>query len=108
MRPPFPLGGFRAVSTLLLSLLLLSPRPALGQDEIRERIRESQQRLEQIRRERQQLTNEAGQLRLRCVHLWNGTSKIDLRGRAYDVAKGKVTGKAAHFGTNQSRFAFMP
>ncbi|MBK5097428.1 MAG: hypothetical protein JJE01_06575, partial [Gemmatimonadetes bacterium] len=39
------------------------PRPVLGQEEIRERIRESQQRLEQIRRERQDLTIEAGQLR---------------------------------------------
>lgn len=51
--------------TLLLGLLtcVALPRPVLGQEEIRERIRESQQRLEQTRRERQQLTLEAGQLR---------------------------------------------
>ena len=51
--------------SLLLGLLtcVALPRPVLGQEEIRERIRESQQRLEQIRRERQDLTIEAGQLR---------------------------------------------
>lgn len=42
---------------------LALPHPALAQEEIRERIRESQARLEQIRRERQDLTREAGQLR---------------------------------------------
>ncbi|MCL7983113.1 MAG: hypothetical protein M8862_11355, partial [marine benthic group bacterium] len=52
-----------AVLLLVASLLLSAVRPALGQEEIRDRIRESQQRLEQIRRERQQLTNEASQLR---------------------------------------------
>lgn len=51
-----------AVFLASLSCLLL-PRPASAQDEIRERIRESQDRLEQIRRERQDLTREAGQLR---------------------------------------------
>ena len=51
--------------SLLLGLLtcVALPRPVLGQEEIRERIRESQQRLEQIRSERQALTIEAGQLR---------------------------------------------
>ena len=52
---------------LVLCLGLLAcvslPRSAFGQEEIRERIRESQDRLEQIRRERQELTREAGQLR---------------------------------------------
>ena len=42
---------------------LALPHPALAQEEIRERIRESQTRLEQIRRERQDLTREASQLR---------------------------------------------
>jgi septal ring factor EnvC (AmiA/AmiB activator) len=53
-----------------LLLVALSALPSLGhpralsaQEEIRERIRESQQRLEQIRRERQELTREASQLR---------------------------------------------
>jgi septal ring factor EnvC (AmiA/AmiB activator) len=57
--------GFRGRRVLiLLALLLMAPvRSAHGQEEIRERIRESQQRLEQIRRERQQLTSEASQLR---------------------------------------------
>ncbi len=57
--------GFDGPSILILAafLLLALVRPAHGQDEIRDRIRESQQRLEQIRRERQQLTNEASQLR---------------------------------------------
>lgn len=51
--------------SILLGLLtcVALPRPVLGQEEIRERIRESQQRLEQIRGERQELTLEAGQLR---------------------------------------------
>jgi septal ring factor EnvC (AmiA/AmiB activator) len=53
----------RSVLVLAVSLLLVSVRPSHGQDEIRDRIRESQQRLEQIRRERQELTNEASQLR---------------------------------------------
>ena len=51
-----------AVCLASLACLVL-PRPVLGQEEIRERIRESQDRLEQIRRERQELTREAGQLR---------------------------------------------
>ncbi len=55
-------AGRLAVCLALLTCLVL-PRPALGQEEIRERIRESQDRLEQIRRERQELTREAGQLR---------------------------------------------
>ncbi len=50
-----------AAPGLLLSLLLAGP--AMGQEEIRDRIRQSQERLEQIRRERQELTREAGQLR---------------------------------------------
>ncbi|MFO7587743.1 MAG: peptidoglycan DD-metalloendopeptidase family protein [Gemmatimonadota bacterium] len=50
---------------VLLVGLALAARPATlpAQEEIRERIRESQQRLEQIRRERQTLTREASQLR---------------------------------------------
>ena len=55
-------AGRLTVCLALLTCLAL-PRPALGQEEIRERIRESQDRLEQIRRERQELTREAGQLR---------------------------------------------
>ena len=51
-----------AVCLASLACLVL-PRPVLGQEEIRERIRESQDRLEQIRRERHELTREAGQLR---------------------------------------------
>ena len=59
-----PLGraGRLTVGAVVLALLTL-PQPALAQEEIRERIRESQTRLEQIRRERQELTREAGQLR---------------------------------------------
>ncbi len=62
-------AGRRPARTALL-LVALSALASLGrpaelpaQEEIRERIRESQQRLEQIRRERQDLTREASQLR---------------------------------------------
>jgi septal ring factor EnvC (AmiA/AmiB activator) len=51
-----------ALGAGVLTCLAL-PRPAPAQEEISERIRESQTRLEQIRRERQELTREAGQLR---------------------------------------------
>jgi septal ring factor EnvC (AmiA/AmiB activator) len=65
IRPYRLSSGFHGRRALLFLTLLLmaSVRPAHGQEEIRERIRESQQRLEQIRRERQQLTSEASQLR---------------------------------------------
>ncbi|MEJ2546315.1 MAG: peptidoglycan DD-metalloendopeptidase family protein [Gemmatimonadota bacterium] len=63
MRRPSRGSGGRSILVLAASLLLVSVRPSHGQDEIRDRIRESQQRLEQIRRERQELTNEASQLR---------------------------------------------
>ena len=56
-------AGVYPALPVLVAFLLLLPGPAHGQDEIRDRIRDSQQRLEQIRRERQQLTNEASQLR---------------------------------------------
>jgi septal ring factor EnvC (AmiA/AmiB activator) len=62
-RRPFRGSRGRSVLFLASSLLLVAVRPSHGQDEIRDRIRESQQRLEQIRRERQELTNEASQLR---------------------------------------------
>ena len=55
-------AGRLAVSAGVLAFLAL-PHPAVAQEEIRERIRESQTRLEQIRRERQELSREAGQLR---------------------------------------------
>ena len=55
-------AGRLAVSAGVLAFLAL-PHPAVAQEEIRERIRESQARLEQIRRERQELSREAGQLR---------------------------------------------
>lgn len=65
-RPVSHQSRYRAVRlTVCLASLacLVLPRPVLGQEEIRERIRESQDRLEQIRRERHELTREAGQLR---------------------------------------------
>ena len=65
-RPVSRRSRYRAVrlAVCIASLTcLVLPRPVLGQEEIRERIRESQDRLEQIRRERQELTREAGQLR---------------------------------------------
>ncbi len=65
-RPVSHRSRYRAVRlTVCLASItcLVLPPPVLGQEEIRERIRESQDRLEQIRRERQELTREAGQLR---------------------------------------------
>jgi septal ring factor EnvC (AmiA/AmiB activator) len=61
-RPSLGRAGRLAVSAGVLAFLAL-PHPAVAQEEIRERIRESQARLEQIRRERQELSREAGQLR---------------------------------------------
>ncbi len=55
-------AGRLAVGAVVLAFVAL-PHPAVAQEEIRERIRESQTRLEQIRRERQELSREAGQLR---------------------------------------------
>ncbi|MDT8436618.1 MAG: peptidoglycan DD-metalloendopeptidase family protein [Gemmatimonadota bacterium] len=69
-RRPGALAARRpGVLAALLALLavpaagLLRPPPLAAQDEIRQRIEESQGRLEQIRRERQELSREAGMLR---------------------------------------------
>jgi len=67
LRRDRPGRGLARTGLLLAVLTTLATlgRPAdlAAQEEIRERIRESQQRLEQIRRERQELTREASQLR---------------------------------------------
>ncbi len=81
-RPDSQSGQFPAARlTVFLGLLscLIITRPVFGQEEIRERIRESQERLEQIRRERQQLTLEAGQLRGQVHNVSEEISNIEAR-----------------------------
>ena len=56
-------SDLRAVGFLAVILAVLTPTPAYSQDDIPDQIRRSQDRLEEIRQDRQQLAREATQMR---------------------------------------------
>jgi peptidoglycan hydrolase CwlO-like protein len=56
-------SDLRRLGFLFISLAVLAPTPASAQEDIGDQIRRSQDRLEEIRQEQQQLTREATQMR---------------------------------------------
>ena len=75
----FDLGHAGSLACILATLITIAPTPASAQDNIGDQIRQSQDRLEDIRQEQQRLAREATQMRGQISTMGDELRNIEAR-----------------------------